>query len=114
VFSRIEDFLNDLEVLKDELLPDATIEIVYKRIDAVSLRLWITNALFIDVYANTETKRYDFSLIRENKRIFGFDNLGGWHYHPLDKLEDHIKCKEPSLLNMFKETTKVIKLEKTV
>ena len=47
--------------------------------------------------------------IKDNKRIFGYDNLGGWHYHPLNKLDEHVKCKEPSLKFVLKEMSAVIK-----
>ncbi|BCB96534.1 hypothetical protein JZK55_14560 [Dissulfurispira thermophila] len=69
MFAEIEDFLNELKELTHKFLPDSEIEVVYKRIDKVSIRLLITRGLFIDVYANTETNRYDFSLIDNNIRI---------------------------------------------
>jgi len=108
VFTNIEDFLKELYSLHHELLSGYRIDIVYKRIDKISLRISITATFFIDIYANTDTKRYDFSLIKDNKRIFGYDNLGGWHYHPLDKPDVHIECKKPSLRHILKEITAVI------
>ena len=44
-----------------------------------SLRLIITPHLFIDIYCNTRTARFDFSLIQDSTRIFGYDNLKSWH-----------------------------------
>ncbi len=75
MFAEIEDFLNELKELTHKFLPDSEIEVVYKRVDKVSIRILITMGLFIDVYANTETNRYDFSLIDNNIRIFGYDIL---------------------------------------
>ena len=109
MFVNIEDFIQELSILRQELLAASKIEIAYKRIDKVSLRIIIKPAIFIDIYANIETTRYDFSLIKDNKRIFGYDNLGGWHYHPLNKLDEHVKCKEPSLKFVLKEMSAVIK-----
>ncbi|MBI4379361.1 MAG: hypothetical protein HY578_09725 [Nitrospinae bacterium] len=108
MFTDIEDFLKELISLQHELLSGYRIDIVYKRIDKISLRIPIISTLFIDIYANTDTKRYDFSLIKDNKRIFGYDNLGGWHYHPLNKPDNHIKCKKPSLRHILKEITVAI------
>ncbi len=103
MFADVDNFLEKLKILKDELLPDAEIEVTYKRIDKASLRILITSGFFIDIYANTETDRFDFSLIKDNSRVFGYDNLGGWHYHPSDKPDKHIECSEPSLNHLFKE-----------
>lgn len=108
MFANIEDFLQELNTLRQELLPASKIEIVYRRVDKVSLRILINKALFIDVYSNTDTERYDFSLIKDRKRIFGYDNLGGWHYHPLGKPDEHIKCRKPTLKQILKEITVVI------
>ena len=108
MFANIEDFLQELNTLKNEFFTDSEIAIAYKRIDKISLRIIITPVLFIDVYANTETKRYDFTLIKDNKRIFGYDNLKGWHYHPLNNPKAHIRCSVPSLKHILKEMIDVI------
>ncbi len=108
MFTAIDDFLRELDTLRQELLPTSRIEIAYKRIDKASLRIIIIKNLFIDVYGNIDTGRYDFSLIKNSKRIFGYDNLGGWHYHPLNKSDEHVKCKEPSLKQILKEIAAVV------
>ncbi len=105
MFAEFDDFIRELTETIQKLLPELEVEIVYKRIDKVSLRIIKTQSLFIDIYANTETNRYDFSLIKDTERIFGYDNLGGWHYHPMKNPEQHIKCNEPSLMNILKEIT---------
>lgn len=109
MFASVEDILQELSRLKYELLPESEIEIVYKRIDRVSIRVVLSPILFIDIYANVKNGRYDFSLIKDNKRIFGYDNLKGWHLHPLNVPDDHFKCEEPSSLEQIvKEITAVI------
>jgi hypothetical protein len=108
MFAEIEAFLNELKELTHKFLPDSEIEVVYKRMDKVSIRILITRGLFIDVYANTETNRYDFSLIDNNIRIFGYDNLGGWHCHPFENPEIHIDCKVSSLESILEEIITVI------
>lgn len=109
MFAEIEDFLDELKELTHRFLPDSEIEIVYKRIDKISLRILIAKGLFIDVYANIETNRYDFSLIKNNKRIFGYDNLGSWHRHPVENPERHVDCEEQSLEFILKEIVALIK-----
>lgn len=108
MFADIEDFLRELDLLVNELLPDSNTDIIYERVDKASIRITIKPLLFIDVYANTETDRYDFSLIKGNKRIFGYDNLGGWHCHPVNNPERHVECKEPTLKKVFEDIAKVV------
>ncbi len=108
MYANINDFTEELKKLKHEYLPQSEIETIYKRIDKVSIRIIITPSIFIDVYANIENNRYDFSLIKDNQRILGYDNLESWHYHPLNKQDDHIVITEPSLNFIFNEITNVI------
>lgn len=109
MFKHIEDFLQELGNLKNELFPEAVIEVVYKRIDKASIRVELSHALLIDIYVNIKTARYDFSLIKDNKRIFGYDNLGGWHCHPLNNPGEHIRCNEPSTVRqILKEMLTII------
>lgn len=46
---------------------------------------------FLQVYFNELTGTTAFALINQEKRIWGidFDNMRGWHLHPLDNSEGH-------------------------
>ncbi len=63
----------------------------------VKSRIFLIDASFIEIYYNFENGKTSFSLIRNNKRIFGVDNLGFWHIHPFDNPKKHIKSKEIKL-----------------
>lgn len=63
---------------------------------------------FIDVYYNMDGDRLDFTTIRGDQRIFGYDNAGGWHYHPVEAPDRHEPCAEPTLEEMFEQTARVI------
>lgn len=65
--------------------------------------------MFIDVFYSMRKKRVDFALIREEKRIFGIDNLQGWHRHPLKAPERHVKIREPSMRDIFSEFAQILK-----
>jgi len=104
----IEDFIQEITELSQHLLSASEIEITYKLIDKASLRIIINADTFIDVYANIENGRYDFSLIKDSKRIFGYDNLGNWHCHPLQGPDMHVVCAEPSVEKVFKEIADII------
>ena len=49
------------------------------------------DSTFIEVYFNEQTGTEAFALISNGKRIWGidFDNMRGWHLHPLDNSEGH-------------------------
>jgi hypothetical protein len=108
MFPNIELFLSDLRKLTHELFPDARLEIIYSRLDKLSLRLMIDFELFIDIYFNVESRRFDFSLIAAGNRVFGYDNLKSWHYHPFDDPDSHVHCEEPELRLILEETARVI------
>ena len=74
------------------------------------MRLIISSCFFVDIYYNTRTVRFDFSLIQGTSRVFGYDNLKTWHYHPYGRPEEHVYCAEPTLEQIVKETSSVIRL----
>lgn len=63
--------------------------------------------MFIDIFYNPKNDRTDFALIHNTQRIFGYDNLGGWHRHPAESPESHISCDEPPLEQVFQEMKEV-------
>ena len=91
---------------------DAYYECIRKEIFFLKSRIKITNDLFIDIYYNPRNDRQNFALIRNGKRIFGYDNLDSWHYHPFESPEKHIKCSKPKLDKIWSEMKKYIQLLK--
>ena len=108
MYSSVEAFLRELEELKQEMFPDARLQMVYSRFNRSSLRMHIDASCYIDMYCNVENGRFDFSLIQSGRRIFGYDNLTEWHYHPVHDPASHIRCDEPTMRKIFKEITSVI------
>jgi hypothetical protein len=45
----------------------------------------------------------DFALIRDGKRVFGYDNLKEWHCHPSDDPSRHIPCEKPPVDHIISE-----------
>ena len=108
MFTSVDQFLQELSLLKDEFFPESRLETVYSRLDKVSLRLVMTAVLFVDLYFNAENGRFDFTLIHNNKRVFGYDNLKNWHCHPFANPEEHLECNQPALRQIVQETASVI------
>lgn len=55
-------------------------------------KILLRNELFVEVYFNEENQKTSFVLIKEGKRVFGVDNLGGWHIHPFENPVLHQPC----------------------
>ena len=110
MFASLDEFLAELTTLMEELFPAAQIQTVYSRIDRITLRLVLDVSLFVDVYFNADNARFDFSLIKEGDRVFGYDNLKSWHYHPFEDPNQHISCSQPSLRHIVQETNHFVDL----
>jgi hypothetical protein len=42
------------------------------------------------------------------RRVFGYDTLNGWHYHPVDNPDLHLNCEQPTLRRIMEETAAVV------
>ena len=74
----------------------------------LQLRIILSPEIFIEVFHSARTQRISFALIKKEERIFGIDNLHGWHRHPFGGVEQHQAIKEPALAEIFTETNRVI------
>ncbi|OFV88816.1 MAG: hypothetical protein A3J75_06725 [Acidobacteria bacterium RBG_16_68_9] len=79
------------------VLPSATVEVVARTIVAIKLRVDLDEDRFMDVFFNERNRRTDLVLIERGRRVFGYDNLGDWHCHPLAVPDRHEACAEPTL-----------------
>ncbi len=56
---------------------------------SINLRVNVTTGGFIDAFYNEQTGTTAFALIRQDRRVFGADNTGGWHIHPFANPDRH-------------------------
>lgn len=56
----------------------------------VRMRIFLANRSILDVYYSSKTGKTAFSQIKDEKRIFGADNTGGWRWHPVEAPEAHV------------------------
>jgi len=68
---------------------------------SVNIRLLTTDNQFIDAFHNEFTRRTAFVLIKNNQRIFGADNTGGWHIHPFHDPARHDPLNAPMTFQQF-------------
>jgi hypothetical protein len=93
------EFLSAVRVV----LPATRVYVVQRTLVAIKLRVEISKLRFIDVFYNADNGRTDLSVVEGDQRIFGYDNLGGWHKHPANQPERHDPCEEPKLEDFLRE-----------
>jgi hypothetical protein len=81
--------------------PDAVFTVVERQRYRLKIRIELDKDTLIDIFYNPKNDRTDFALIRDSQRIFGYDNLGGWHRHPRENPQDHEPCEEPAISKIF-------------
>ncbi|MBI4684800.1 MAG: hypothetical protein HY755_06335 [Nitrospirae bacterium] len=105
---KVEDFKDDLISALKHAFPDANIALIEKRGVILEARVQISDTIFIEVYFSSVTSKKSFALIKNNQRIFGYDNYQYWHIHPINDPTTHAKCEEPSVEKVFEEMRKII------
>ncbi len=103
----VESFLKEVIASIVKHFSDYQYEILLKTPKSLKANIHIGQELFIAVRYNARNDRIDFALIYDNKRIFGYDNLKQWHYHPFDNPSIHIPCKEPSIERIISEMKEI-------
>jgi hypothetical protein len=67
---------------------------------------------FIDVYRNYKTVKTAFAWIKNQIRIFGADNTGGWHKHPFGKPSKHLSSNPFDIEQFVEECVDFIQEDK--
>lgn len=68
----------------------------------VSLKLNMDNQIFIQIYGNSLKNKINMALVFTNRRLFGYDSLGGrCHLHPFEAPDDHIFTEERKSIKEF-------------
>ncbi len=96
-----KEFRDRIEKLSKTHFPDTEIQIREYSKFRIKLRLVLSVDLFVEIFYASQTGKASFALIEENERIFGIDNLGGWHRHPLGKSTNHVDIAKPELYEIF-------------
>jgi hypothetical protein len=65
------------------------------------LRAHLIDDSFTDAFYNEATGKTAFALIKNERRIFGADNEGGWHWHPFEAPETHMPAKTSITFDEF-------------
>lgn len=68
---------------------------------AVTIRVPVLGDQFIDAFCNEATGRFAYTLVKDERRIFGADNTGGWHLHPFDSPDRHEPLEQAMTFEEF-------------
>lgn len=70
----------------------------------VKIRFAVSTTKFIDLFYNSDTQTTAYTLVQNQKRVFGADNTGGWHLHPKTHPDSHKPLKTSISLSDFLKT----------
>ncbi len=99
----VESFLAEISASLIRSFPSYTLEFLLRTPKALKVNIRLREGLFIAVRYNVRNGRMDFALIRDGKRVFGYDNLKEWHCHPSADPSQHITCEKPSVDQIISE-----------
>lgn len=103
----VDAFLEKIKASLKRYFSNYKIEFLIKTPRSLKANIFLESNLFIAVRYNARNKRMDFALILDDLRIFGYDNLKEWHYHPFGRESDHIPCEKPSIEKIIYEINEV-------
>jgi hypothetical protein len=106
----INAFLSEIKTSLRKHFPEYRIDFLIRTNKSLKANIYIEDNLFIALRYNARNERIDFALIKNNQRIFGYDNLKEWHYHPYENPSNHIHCERPSIEKIISDIKKVYKI----
>jgi hypothetical protein len=78
-----------------------SVAVIGSGITWLRLRAYLMDESFIEAFFNESTQKVAFARIQGGMRIFGADNTGGWHWHPIGAPDEHIRTGEPVSFPVF-------------
>ena len=103
----LEDFRQALVTALNRHLPQAEVTLTESRGVVLTGRAKLDADTFIAIYFNALTGKTSYALIRQDRRLAGYDNYKFWHYHPAGETERHLPCSEPTPEEAIAELVKV-------
>jgi hypothetical protein len=89
-----DEWLSEVRKAITQYFPNIEPRIEIIRHTRITIRFELNDVTFVALFFREETERVDYALIVSDQRVFGIDNLGGWHIHPLGNPEAHEQCDE--------------------
>lgn len=108
----MEKFLKNLENSLKIYFPGYSIDYLIQSLQSLKARIQLEGDYFIAVRYNARNSRTDVALVSNNQRIFGYDNLKKWHFHPYENPSMHVPCEPPSMEKIISDTKKYYEMDK--
>lgn len=105
-----KSFLAEITSLLKIHFEDFNFEVIFKTQKSLKINVHLALNIFVAIRYNSRNGRMDFALIHNDKRIFGYDNLKEWHYHPYENPSEHIPCIKPTLEKIIMDIKKIYEL----
>ncbi len=103
----VKNFLSEITALLKKHFKEFSIEILLETPKSLKVNIYLAKDIFIAIRYNLRNERTDFALIHNSQRIFGYDNLKEWHYHPYENPSEHIPRDKPSLDKIITDIKKI-------
>ena len=84
----VDTFFESIKKAACQYFSNSSIKYILRTDKSLKLNIQIEEDIFIAIRYNSRNGRKDFALISQNNRIFGYDNLKTWHYHPVSNPEE--------------------------
>ncbi len=104
----VKKFIDQLKLAMARFTPHLTLKIIEENPHRLKGRIKLASGRNVDVFYGSKKGRIDFALIDGNQRIWGVDNLGGWHFHPIGNEKEHIKAKYTTVYQIVRELKVII------
>ncbi|MCK4760924.1 MAG: hypothetical protein KAW12_01905 [Candidatus Aminicenantes bacterium] len=108
----MERFLKELQESLKKNFTKYRVEFIISTPRSLKANIYLDDPYFIAVRYNARNGRIDTALIKDNRRVFGYDNLKSWHFHPFENPEEHVFCDAPSIEKMVSDTRKYFEIDK--
>lgn len=91
----LSQFVDDVRRICDQSELVVTYDIRLLDNAVAKIRVYLVGEAFIDVYYNPANGTCSYTLVQDDRRIFGADNaFVGWHIHPFENPDEHRLCPE--------------------
>lgn len=100
----VQEFIQSVETALNQNALPFDKQTIFQSSKAFKANYYFAENIFLAVRYNARNGRTDFALILNHQRVFGFDNLKAWHYHPYENPAEHIFCEEPTIDRIITET----------
>jgi len=92
---KLEEFVRTIFAVTERSSLCEVVVIIALDETTVKLRVLLYIDAYLDVYYNERNSTTAYAMIQNGARIFGADNANGWHYHPFDNPNSHVRLSQP-------------------